>query len=346
MPRDLHDDNATELRRRGIAAVKAGDNAAARDLLAQAIRRNPRDDLAWLWLSGAVETDYDRRRCLERALAINPHSEAARQGLASLLSSPTAVPAKPAATSSARRALDRSSAAPVAQPLLAPATPSTERQAHQPDTLPQPASEPPAFTSAGEHQPLGADSLASLRPEKPRRFNPLVVAVVGMAGVIVILVAFAAMRAFSSAGLALQAAVPTSRAAPAAAFARTARPAPTRLPPTATATAAPSATPTPKPPTPTAEPTATPSEAELLLAQGLAMVERKDYKGAIGVYNRALKLDPSNAAAYVARGDARLKLKDKRGALADYRRAADIYQGANDTERSSEVAAKIKAAQR
>src|SRR5262245_12069750 len=68
----------------GIAALKAGDRAGARDLLAQVIRLNPSDERAWLWLSGAVETDDERRRCLERVLQINPQNAAAQRGLAAL----------------------------------------------------------------------------------------------------------------------------------------------------------------------------------------------------------------------------------------------------------------------
>ena len=41
----------------------------------------------------------------------------------------------------------------------------------------------------------------------------------------------------------------------------------------------------------------------------------------------------------------RLALKDKPGALADYEQAAAIYRQAGDVERSSEVAARIKATQ-
>ena len=81
----------------GIAALKAGDRAGARDLLAQAIRLNPTDERSWLWLSGAVETDDERRRCLERVLQINPQHAAARRGLAALAAAnaPVAVAPQP-----------------------------------------------------------------------------------------------------------------------------------------------------------------------------------------------------------------------------------------------------------
>jgi hypothetical protein len=68
----------------GIVALKAGRKAQARALLARAVRQNPRDERAWLWLSGAVETEAERRTCLERVLALDPDNEAARRGLDSL----------------------------------------------------------------------------------------------------------------------------------------------------------------------------------------------------------------------------------------------------------------------
>jgi cytochrome c biogenesis protein CcmG/thiol:disulfide interchange protein DsbE len=68
----------------GIAALKAGDKKRARELLAAAISANPNDEQAWLWLSGAVETDAARIDCLRRVLAINPDSAVARRGLESL----------------------------------------------------------------------------------------------------------------------------------------------------------------------------------------------------------------------------------------------------------------------
>jgi hypothetical protein len=70
--------------RQAIAAIKAGDKAAGRRLLAAVIRENPRDEAAWLWMSAAIDVDEQRRTCLERVLAINPDNATARRGLASL----------------------------------------------------------------------------------------------------------------------------------------------------------------------------------------------------------------------------------------------------------------------
>ncbi len=68
----------------GIAALKAGDKAQARRLLGRAIQQNPRDEQAWLWLSGAVDTDREKLTCLKKVLKINPENEKARNGIAAL----------------------------------------------------------------------------------------------------------------------------------------------------------------------------------------------------------------------------------------------------------------------
>src|SRR5262245_43586923 len=64
-----------------IAALRGGDKARAAELLAQAIQLDPNHEQAWLWLSGIVATDAERRFCLERVRAINPNNAAAQEGL-------------------------------------------------------------------------------------------------------------------------------------------------------------------------------------------------------------------------------------------------------------------------
>lgn len=68
-------------RQDGIAALRSGDKAAARRLLADALTRNAGDLEAWLWLSGAVDDPGERRYCLRRVQALDPgHAAAARAG--------------------------------------------------------------------------------------------------------------------------------------------------------------------------------------------------------------------------------------------------------------------------
>lgn len=69
---------------RGIQAAKQGDRIAASTLLYEVIDREPKNELAWLWLSYVLDSEEDRRICLENVLTLNPHNRYARQGLARL----------------------------------------------------------------------------------------------------------------------------------------------------------------------------------------------------------------------------------------------------------------------
>lgn len=71
----------SDLLARGKAALKAGRKAEARALFERVIENDERSEQAWLWLSGAVDTDVDRRICLENVLEINPHNGRARKAL-------------------------------------------------------------------------------------------------------------------------------------------------------------------------------------------------------------------------------------------------------------------------
>ncbi|MCI0396280.1 MAG: hypothetical protein L0332_02215 [Chloroflexi bacterium] len=75
---------ANDWLRQGIAAAKNGDKSTARELLLQVVEADENNEQAWLWLSGVVETDEDRRICLENVLALNPANAAAGHGLARL----------------------------------------------------------------------------------------------------------------------------------------------------------------------------------------------------------------------------------------------------------------------
>jgi len=75
---------SAELVEEGIAALKVGRKAHARLLLGQALRADPYSEKGWLWLSGAVDTDEERRYCLTQVLAINGKNAAAQNGLTGL----------------------------------------------------------------------------------------------------------------------------------------------------------------------------------------------------------------------------------------------------------------------
>lgn len=81
--------------------LQNGDRVSACQLLAEALRQRPDDEQAWLWLSGAVESDKERLDCLQRVLAIDPGNQAALAGLQALSqhgrtgSSPAPFPSTP-----------------------------------------------------------------------------------------------------------------------------------------------------------------------------------------------------------------------------------------------------------
>lgn len=77
----------------GIAAVKAGNQTEAHQLLTQVLAIDERNEQAWLWLSGAVTSHRDRRTCLENVLALNPDNQLARRGLKKLGINPDALTA-------------------------------------------------------------------------------------------------------------------------------------------------------------------------------------------------------------------------------------------------------------
>jgi Tfp pilus assembly protein PilF len=79
---NLQAEQVREWLREGIAAVKAGQNERAHDLLIRVVARDEQNAQAWLWLSGVVDDLEDRKVCLENVLKIDPDNAAARKGLA------------------------------------------------------------------------------------------------------------------------------------------------------------------------------------------------------------------------------------------------------------------------
>jgi pimeloyl-ACP methyl ester carboxylesterase len=75
---------AADLVSQAAYLLQNGDRAGACQLLAEALRQRPDDEQAWLWLSGAVESDKERLDCLQRVLAIDPGNQAALAGLEAL----------------------------------------------------------------------------------------------------------------------------------------------------------------------------------------------------------------------------------------------------------------------
>jgi len=76
--------DTNDVLKQGIAALKAGQKAEARRLLKQVVQQDKDNETAWLWLSGAVDTDRERIHCLRETLRINPDNQHARRGLEKL----------------------------------------------------------------------------------------------------------------------------------------------------------------------------------------------------------------------------------------------------------------------
>jgi hypothetical protein len=68
----------------GIAALRTGDKASARQKLSQVVKLDQFHEQAWVWLSACVDTDEQRIMCLQNAFTLNPNNEAARTGLQKL----------------------------------------------------------------------------------------------------------------------------------------------------------------------------------------------------------------------------------------------------------------------
>src|SRR3954453_17606327 len=66
----------------GRDALFAGERARARELLQAAVREDPDNAEAWLWLSGTHTAPSDMAFCLREALRLDPGNEQAREGLA------------------------------------------------------------------------------------------------------------------------------------------------------------------------------------------------------------------------------------------------------------------------
>lgn len=77
----MSQDQALQFLQQGIAAAKAKQNEQARELLQNAIRLDPGNETAWLWLSSVAKDQKERVFCLQQILQINPANEMALKGL-------------------------------------------------------------------------------------------------------------------------------------------------------------------------------------------------------------------------------------------------------------------------
>lgn len=64
-----------------IAAAQAGDRARARELLAKLLRSDSSNAEYWIWMSAVVDSNRERKYCLESALRLDPTNRSAMRGL-------------------------------------------------------------------------------------------------------------------------------------------------------------------------------------------------------------------------------------------------------------------------
>jgi tetratricopeptide (TPR) repeat protein len=73
------------LLQQAMSAVRAGRELTARDIFLEIIETNPRNETAWMWLTGLLDDLEDCIYACEQVLEINPHNIHVKQYLAQLL---------------------------------------------------------------------------------------------------------------------------------------------------------------------------------------------------------------------------------------------------------------------
>ena len=70
--------NLSDIFRHAVELARAGKKDAARDAFLRVIEEDSRNELAWMWLAGLVDSLEDKIIACENVLAINPSNERAR----------------------------------------------------------------------------------------------------------------------------------------------------------------------------------------------------------------------------------------------------------------------------
>jgi len=74
-----------ELVRRGVEAARVGRRTEAREILLRVVDQDPRNEMAWAWLTGLVDGLEDKIIACENVLTINPGNEKVKAYLEMLL---------------------------------------------------------------------------------------------------------------------------------------------------------------------------------------------------------------------------------------------------------------------
>ena len=118
-----------------IALIKSGQKVQAQPILTQIVRQEPRNEIAWLWLSACLDEIDKKKFCIKKVLEINPANQQAQQALAKLETEPGRQPFLAQPTSPQAAQSPSNSYKPVSQAMQPPAV---ERQP-PPDTPVKPS---------------------------------------------------------------------------------------------------------------------------------------------------------------------------------------------------------------
>ena len=83
-PGENGETNMDETLNQAVSYIKAGEIDKARKLLIQILKDNPKNELAWMWMTHCVTTREQQRECYKRVLEINPENKFAQDGLKKL----------------------------------------------------------------------------------------------------------------------------------------------------------------------------------------------------------------------------------------------------------------------
>jgi len=84
----MSNEQANQLLQQGIAAARAGEKDQARRFITNAIKLDPLNEMAWLWMSSVANDDNERIFCLRKVLEINPNNPNAIKGMQKLGQTP------------------------------------------------------------------------------------------------------------------------------------------------------------------------------------------------------------------------------------------------------------------
>ncbi len=75
---------ADDVLKQAMSLIIAGNKKSASELLASLVRSDPKNEMAWLYLSYCVEFSDQKEYCLKKTLEINPNNQQAKQALSEM----------------------------------------------------------------------------------------------------------------------------------------------------------------------------------------------------------------------------------------------------------------------